>query len=320
MADVETSLNEDFGDLDLSPNADVGAPKESLGDRMKRYEAQNMLKVDTQLPWMVRLDGHKFSSFTRGFKKPFDDRIHNCMVAACKTLLTDFHPTVVYTCSDEITLVFPSFESTLHASSDDEVESGETVSNKQEQIMMFGGRIQKIATLMASLASVAFDRELRLQTFDAATEQKLIDYIASHPPYFDARIFNIPTVTEIVSNLIWRSHYDYRRNSISQYARSFYSTKEMHKLNSSQLLAMLKTEKGVDWEDLPPRYRFGSFFKRQNYIKTVEVKGQTIQATRTRTVELAFCFNKNNDSVRDFLMSKLLTNDFDQFVTAVHDK
>jgi tRNA(His) guanylyltransferase len=320
MAEDGANLESKVEQLDLEPTGDGKEAKEGLGDRMKKYEAQNMHKVDVTLPWLVRLDGHKFSSFTRPFKRPFDDRIHNCMTAACKALLVEFHPTIVYTCSDEITLVFPSFESMTPvdpeeaATGDSEKKDGE----KQEQVMMFGGRIQKIATLMASLASVAFDRELRLQTFDAATEQKLIDYIAEHPPYFDARIFNVPNVTEIVSNLIWRSHHDYRRNSISQYARSFYSPKQMHKLNSTQLCEMMKTEKGVNWEDLPGKYKYGSFFKRQQYIKTVEIKGETIQATRTRTVELSFCFNKNNDSVKDFLMSKYVGSDFDTFVIVTH--
>ena len=304
--------------LDVAVAGDVSTPKQSLGDRMKAYEAQNMLQVDTKLPWMVRLDGHKFSSFTRPFKRPFDDRIHNCMTAACKALLVEFHPTLVYTCSDEITLVFPSFDSLTPVEPVD--ESGKKIEGeRQEQVMMFGGRIQKIATLMASLASVAFDRELRLQTFDASTEQRLIDYIDAHPPYFDARIFNVPTVVEIVSNLIWRSHYDYRRNSISQYARSFYSPKEMHKLNSTQLMEKLEKEKGVKWEDLPGKYRFGSFFKRQTFTKTVEIKGETIQATRTRTVEMSFCFNKNTDSIRDFVMAKHLPAEFEPFVVVTHD-
>lgn len=313
---MELELSDEALDADAS--GDVSAPKLSLGDRMKAYEAQNMLQIDTKLPWMVRLDGHKFSSFTRSFKRPFDDRIHNCMVAACKALLLEFHPTLVFTCSDEITLVFPSFES-LKPAEPAEESGKKSDGDKQEQTMAYGGRIQKVATLMASLASVAFDRELRLQTFDGATEQKLIDYLDTHAPYFDARIFNVPTTTEIVSNLIWRSHYDYRRNSISQYARSFYSPKEMHKLNSTQLLEKLEKEKGVKWEDLPGKYRFGSFFKRQNYMKTVEIKGETIQATRTRTVEMSFCFNKNNESIRDFLMAKYLPPEFESFIVVTHD-
>lgn len=36
-------------------------PKEGLGDRMKKYEAKFMQKIDPKLPFIIRLDGHKFS-------------------------------------------------------------------------------------------------------------------------------------------------------------------------------------------------------------------------------------------------------------------
>jgi tRNA(His) 5'-end guanylyltransferase len=42
---------------------------------MKQYEQNsplNELRIDQ--PFIIRLDGHKFSTFTRCFKKPFDER------------------------------------------------------------------------------------------------------------------------------------------------------------------------------------------------------------------------------------------------------
>jgi tRNA(His) guanylyltransferase len=334
MADTTETTNETTNPTenptemdDFQASSSTVSPKVTLGDRMKSYEALNEQHVDPKLPWIVRLDGHKFSHFTRGFRKPFDDRIHNCMVAACKALLSEFSPTAVYTCSDEITLCYPAFESTLpstdpEASSSSEGEDQPKKAKKkteQPQIMMYGGRIQKMATLMAGLASVAFERELKLQVFDPVADATCLKYMAKHPPFFDARIFNVPSVQEIVSNLIWRSHYDYRRNSISQLARSFYSPKEMHKLNSTDLLKKMASEKQTHWDDLPPRYKFGSFFKRQQFKKTVEVNGTTIQATRTRPVEISFCFNKNNDEICNFLTSKFIPEEFQSFVTVTHD-
>ena len=42
--------------------------KDDLGDRMKAYEAdaQDCRKLDPEKPIMARIDGHKFSTFTRG--------------------------------------------------------------------------------------------------------------------------------------------------------------------------------------------------------------------------------------------------------------
>lgn len=40
----------------------------SLSDRMKEYESQTQTKLIKKLPVIIRLDGRKFSHFTRGFE------------------------------------------------------------------------------------------------------------------------------------------------------------------------------------------------------------------------------------------------------------
>ena len=46
---------------------------ESLGDRMKDYEKQQLQFIPPDWPFIVRLDGNSFSKFTKQLKKPFDD-------------------------------------------------------------------------------------------------------------------------------------------------------------------------------------------------------------------------------------------------------
>lgn len=46
--------------------------KDSLGDRMKTYEAVPKVKLVRRMPVIIRLDGKAFHTFTRGFVKPFD--------------------------------------------------------------------------------------------------------------------------------------------------------------------------------------------------------------------------------------------------------
>lgn len=295
------------------------SPRQTIGDRMKAMENANLQTLNFSQPWMVRLDGHRFSGFTAKFKRPFDDRVHHCMVAACKALLVEFQPSLAFTCSDEITLVFPSFESTLPEPSEE--EKARPGSGTQKAMAMFyGGRIVKIATLMSSLAGIAFDREMQKQTFDSSTESRLIDNVTNKIPYFDARVFNVPNVWDIVSNLIWRSHYDYRRNSISQYARQYYSTKQMHKVNSNQLVERMRTEHGFDWDQAPPRYRFGVLLKRQHYKKIVTYNGRDIDAKRTRTVEMSFQINKNSPEFQEFVLAKFLPTEYDDKVLVYHEE
>jgi hypothetical protein len=51
--------------------------EDQIGERMKVYEKNMKDRVDPSLPWCIRLDGHKFSSFTKGFRKPYDVRSKN---------------------------------------------------------------------------------------------------------------------------------------------------------------------------------------------------------------------------------------------------
>lgn len=51
-------------------------PKDSnpLAVRMKAYEHSTEDKLDRTKPFLMRLDGHCFSKFTKQFQKPYDVR------------------------------------------------------------------------------------------------------------------------------------------------------------------------------------------------------------------------------------------------------
>ena len=83
---------------------------DALGARMKQYEEQayNTKFVDNNLPLIVRLDGHCFHTFTKGFIRPFDKNLHRAMVLTTGDLVDRFQAYCGYTQSDEITLIFPA--------------------------------------------------------------------------------------------------------------------------------------------------------------------------------------------------------------------
>lgn len=70
-----------------------------LAARMKEYEAVHTPPcIDATKPYMARIDGHKFSSYTKGFVKPFDRRIMLAMVSLRDCLLHSLgftHHTIV---------------------------------------------------------------------------------------------------------------------------------------------------------------------------------------------------------------------------------
>ncbi|KAJ7077153.1 tRNAHis guanylyltransferase-domain-containing protein [Mycena belliarum] len=78
----------------------------SLEVRMESYEAASDQRLPDDQPALIRIGGHGFSKFTRGFNKPFDARIHAAMVQTAAGLLTYFPgASLAYTQSDELTLV-----------------------------------------------------------------------------------------------------------------------------------------------------------------------------------------------------------------------
>lgn len=277
----------------------------TLGDRMKSYEFEHEQKIDPNKPYIIRLDGHKFSTYTRPFKS-FDTRFANVMRETAKDLITKFSPATVFTCSDEISLLFPLRDDEEENTNEDAQSESTTPDQSKKATLPWSGRVQKISSLVASFASVCFDRHMREQQFDEREEERLIAHVKSAVPHFDARIFNVPTNAELVNNIMWRSHFDFRRNSISSLAREYYSAKQLHKLNSSELIAKLKEEKNVDWFSMDDQFKYGLFIKKEKYNKTVEIKGNVIDAVRTRPVVKSFALDKYTKENEDFICSKYL--------------
>lgn len=81
--------------------------KTTLGDRLKGYEEDFEKYIDYNNHIIVRIDGHKFSKFTKGFEKPFDNILSKSMIETTKDLCEEFNAVTGYTQSDEITLVIP---------------------------------------------------------------------------------------------------------------------------------------------------------------------------------------------------------------------
>ena len=85
--------------------------KDSLGDRMKRYESVSKTMLMHRNPTIIRIDGKAFHTFTRGFIRPFDDVLIKSMQETTKYLCENIQNCVLgYTQSDEITLVLVDYE------------------------------------------------------------------------------------------------------------------------------------------------------------------------------------------------------------------
>ena len=192
---------------------------DSLGDRMKRYEAVTDLTLTPRTPCVVRLDGKGFHQWTRRIhaKRPFDGTLHHLMVETMLALCQGIQGVVIgYTQSDEISLVLQDYFGL-------DTESA------------FGKRLQKLVSISASLATATFNRHAAGFFPDAPLA------------LFDARAFILPK-EEVCNYLIWRQQ-DAVRNSIRMAGYAHFSHKSLDRVSNDALQERLWQEAGVNWND-----------------------------------------------------------------------
>lgn len=206
---------------------------DTMGDRLKTYEEVWNTSLPIRTPIIIRLDGRAFHTLTKKFQKPFDPHLHQAMTRITKALCEEIvNARVGYTQSDEISiLAYPK----------------STVSG-----YWFDNRIQKLASITASLASVLFYKELQ-------------DRLGKIIPSFDARVFTIPQA-EVHNYFLWRQ-FDAIRNSVAALAQANFSVAQLQNKKRDDMLAMLLSI-GIDWHQIEGWKQRGSI---------VELDGQTWQ-------------------------------------------
>lgn len=207
--------------------------KDELGDRMKEYEGvEAHARFMPLLPIIARLDGRSFSRFTRGMRRPFDGDFTRCMIETTKYLVEHTGATIGYTQSDEISLAWHQ-------------------TDRQSEIW-FAGRKQKMVSQLAAQATLAFNQQVQL----------VLPEFAGRNPTFDARVWQVPNRTEGANAILWRE-WDATKNAISMAASEHFSPKRLHGLSGKERVALLSSEKGIEFSDYPSSFRRGTFVQRK---------------------------------------------------------
>ena len=224
---------------------------DSLGDRMKAYEE---LSTSRQLmpncPVYARIDGRAFHTLCKGLKKPYSLAFIDTMQEVCKYLVDETGAALGYVQSDEISLGWESYSKAP-----------------------FEGRIQKLESVLASMASAKF-----VQFIEASKSSSPlvinhgIDILwhrtQIHVPSFDCRVFNLPSMIELANAFLWREN-DAIKNSVTGMALNFFSHKKIQGKSGKEKIEMMK-EIGYDfYRDTPPSFLRGTFFHRENYLKVL---------------------------------------------------
>lgn len=226
----------------------------ALAKRMKKYEAVPKNVLMRRTPVIIRVDGRAFHTFTKGFQKPFDDVLIKAMQDTMKYLCENIQGCVLgYTQSDEITLVLVDYK-------------------KLESDAWFDYEVQKMCSIVASMATLEFNRKMKRYAIkyansgngDEITRQFGIYAKAiNRGAMFDARVFNVP-VEEVTNNIYWRQ-LDASRNSIQMLGQAHFSHKELQHKTCNQIQDMLMTMKEINWNDLPTHYKRGSCCLKEKY-------------------------------------------------------
>lgn len=244
---------------------------DDLGTRMKEfYETIPKTKLMRRTPVAIRIDGKAFHTFTRGFKKPFDDVLIKSMQETMKYLCENIQGCVFgYTQSDEITLILVDYK-------------------KLNTSAWFDYEVQKMCSISASMATMAFNK-----FFAENVTSKISEYRTSMVPQsvimslkvkeyhetlraavqkgamFDARCFNIPR--EEVTNLVYWRQLDAARNSVQMVGQANFSHKELQNKSCGMIKDMLYMKKGIEWNDYPTVCKRGTACYKTTVIKEMKI-------------------------------------------------
>lgn len=223
-----------------------GRPKMAKNDKQmqkfKTYEQRYSTVLPKTRHIVIRLDGKAFHTYTRSFNKPFDPRIEKAFQETTKYLCEQIQSVqIAYSQSDEITLICGVKESGEH---------------------WFNGKVQKITSTSASLATAKFNQVMA---------QLRPDF--GQFAIFDSRVFVVPE-EDLIDVLVWRQR-DAIRNSISALAQSHFSHKSLQGKSKTDQLEMLQAVE--PWETLTVSQQRGFIVKKETIMRYTEYLDKEVE-------------------------------------------
>ncbi len=203
-----------------------------LGDAFKAIERDHSRTLPPKNHFVTRLDGRSFHNYTRGLAKPFDTDLVADIDTATRALLGEISGAVgAYCQSDEISVFYSD-------------------TARLESQIWFGGKVDKINSVAASIFSAAFclERYKRGMTKPAA---------------FDARTIPVQSLGDY---LAWRSE-DCHKNAINMIADVHFSHKQLDGVSTRSRREML-AEKGINVDDFPQEFLYGRTFEKVSVLAT----------------------------------------------------
>lgn len=264
-----------------------------LADKIKSFEKTFSLVLPASQPYVVRLDGVSFKRLTTGMAKPFDPRFIRAMLLTARDLLENSFARTAFCQSDEITLVFGP-ESNQHN-------------------YMYGGRISKIGSVLASMASARFNHHIASFPDSVWYENPPLPHpqvlckVKEGKAFFDARVFSVPDSLPAMESVNWRHKFDCRRNAVNSVGFHVLGHMAMEKLPMSQVLLELKHNYNIDpFTAFSKAAMFGVFLKKIQYegYGINPLTGEKVSCIRTTVEARSFDWEGTAQERSDLVMDK----------------
>lgn len=200
--------------------------------RMRRYKSITDTHLIPRTPVIIQIDGRAFHTLTRGFQKPFDIVLMATMRETAEYLCKNIQGCVLaYTQSDEINLLLIDYE-------------------KLETSPWFDNRVQKLASVAASMATNFFNKRFReLSSIPVKSfGTRFYKRARLKGAEFAACAFNLPR-EEVTNYFNWRQQ-DAIRNSIQMVGQAYFSQTELNDKCNQEIIEMLIQQKDIDWNKL----------------------------------------------------------------------
>lgn len=263
----------------------------NLEDKCQYYRSLTDYRILPNSNILVMLDGKNFSTLIKNnFKKPFDDTFIDMMNRTAQFLCNNVQGVkFAYTQSDEISLLITDYDT-------------------PDTDTPFGGRICKLQSLLASLATSEFNRWFTIKNLDKCYDNVNVGEFISKMKMaqFDCKVWTVPSLNDAYALFLYRQ-IDCIRNSKQQAAQTYLSHNVLMGNDTDQQIEMLKEKNGIDWNQYKEEWKYGRFVYKfpEHFSKTLP-DGTNVEFERNKfKVVPAFLLNENKEQFFEIINNSI---------------
>jgi tRNA(His) 5'-end guanylyltransferase len=182
--------------------------------------------------------------------------------------------------------------------------------------ILFGGRLCKIQSILASMATSEFNRQFILYNLsdklDVGFKDVSFDDVYNliekmKMAQFDCKAWVVPNENDAYAWFLYRN-IDCVRNSKQQTAQTWCSHKELMGKDTDEQIEYLFKNHGIDWNTFENGKKYGRFITKVKQHLTTIVKGEKIEYDRNKFDVIEPPFMLSEDGGKDYFFEMLKNN------------